>query len=63
MLHTLEEQNERFGWSRWTYEVLQHGVEHHASSGFIAWPDTSRAWAYHLPAEQVAFLNQFLPPS
>jgi hypothetical protein len=26
------------------------------------WPDTSRAWADHLPAGRVEFLNQFLPP-
>lgn len=50
-------------WSRWTYEVLRHGVEHHSGAGFIAWPDTGRAWAAHLPNWQVAFLNQFLPPS
>jgi DNA repair photolyase len=49
-------------WSRWTYEVLRHGVERFAGNGFVAWPDTSRAWADHLPAGQVEFLNQFLPP-
>jgi DNA repair photolyase len=48
-------------WSRWTYAVLRHGAERHASSGFIPWPDTGRAWAYHLPAEQVEFLDRFLP--
>ena len=49
-------------WARWTYEVLRHGVEHHSGAGFIAWPDTGRAWSDHLTAEQVTFLNQFLPP-
>jgi DNA repair photolyase len=48
-------------WSRWTYEVLHHGVERHARSGFIAWPDTGRVWAHYLPPELVEFLNQFLP--
>ena len=50
------------GWSRWTYEVLQHGVEHHSDVGFVAWPDTSRAWADHLSPDKVRFLNRFLPP-
>jgi DNA repair photolyase len=49
-------------WSRWTYEVLRHGVERFVGAGFVAWPDTSREWADHLPAGQVEFLNQFLPP-
>jgi len=48
-------------WSRWTYKMLRHGVERHGDSGFSAWPDTSRAWAHHLPAEQVEFLDRFLP--
>jgi DNA repair photolyase len=50
-------------WARWTFEVLRHGVEHHSGAGFIAWPDTGRAWVDYLPAGQVGFLNQFLPPS
>ena len=49
-------------WSRWTFEVLRHGVEQHAGAGFVAWPDTSRAWASHLGGDEVKFLNQFLPP-
>jgi CheY-like chemotaxis protein len=36
-------------WSRWTYEVLRHGIEQHSGAGFIAWPDTGRAWAAHWP--------------
>src|ERR1035437_2744771 len=48
-------------WSRWTYRVLRHGVDHHASAGFIPWPDTSRAWANYLRADEVGFLTQFLP--
>ena len=50
-------------WARWTFEVLRHGVEHHSGAGFIAWPDTGRAWVDYLPAGQVGFLNQLLPPS
>jgi len=49
-------------WARWTYEVLRHGVEHHSGTGFMAWPDTGRAWSDHLTADKVTFLNQFLPP-
>src|ERR1035441_10110176 len=48
-------------WSRWTYRVLRHGVDHHTSAKFIPWPDTSRAWANYLRADEVGFLNQFLP--
>src|ERR1035437_2939515 len=49
-------------WARWTYEVLRHGVEHHSGTGFMAWPDSGRAWSDHLTAGKVTFLNQFLPP-
>jgi hypothetical protein len=41
--------------------VLRHGVDHHTSAKFIPWPDTSRAWANYLRADEVGFLNQFLP--
>ena len=49
-------------WSRWTCELLRHGVRHHSGAGFVPWPDTGRAWAEHLCTDDVAFLNQFLPP-
>ena len=49
-------------WSRRTCEALRHGVGRYAGDGFLAWPDTDRAWADHLPREQVEFLDQFLPP-
>lgn len=49
-------------WAQWTYEVLRHGVEHHSGAGFMAWPDTGRAWSDYLTAEKVEFLSQFLPP-
>jgi DNA repair photolyase len=48
-------------WSRWTYEALRHGVEHHSGAGFVAWPDTGRAWAKYLGQDKASFLNQFLP--
>jgi hypothetical protein len=48
-------------WSKWTHEVLRHGVAHYAKDGFIAWPDTGRGWEKHLSPPEVKFLNQFLP--
>ena len=30
---------------------------------FVPWPDTGRAWAKHLPADEFRWLGQFLPPS
>jgi len=49
-------------WSRWTFEALRHGVEHHARARFVAWPDTSRGWENYLGSDEVRFLDQFLPP-
>jgi DNA repair photolyase len=54
---------EEAAWSRWTHQVLRHGAGAHAGLGFTPWPDTSRVWARHLPATQVEFLEQFLPPA
>jgi len=48
-------------WARWTYQVLAEGVSKYGPSGFIAWPDTGRAWARHLTPTETAFLDRFLP--
>jgi len=50
-------------WAQWTYKLLAFGVSKYADKGFIAWPDTGRAWAKHLSGPEAAFLEQFLPPS
>jgi len=49
-------------WARWTYKLLAFGVSTYAEQGFIAWPDTGKAWAKHLSQPEAAFLDQFLPP-
>lgn len=46
-------------WACWTSTVLKYGLGW--STRFVPWPDTQRRWAKHLDAEQVAFLDQFLP--
>jgi DNA repair photolyase len=48
-------------WAKWTYQVLEFGVSKYGQNGFIAWPDTGRAWARHLPPAETAFLDRFLP--
>ena len=46
-------------WAQFTYQILHAGVK--MSPQFVPWPDTRRSWRRHLTAEQVAFLDQYLP--
>ena len=48
-------------WAHWTCDLLAFGASKYRAKGFIAWPDTGRAWAKHLSAAEVGFLEQFLP--
>lgn len=46
-------------WSHFTFEMLSAGVK--MTPLLVPWPDTRRSWWRHLTADQVAFLDQFLP--
>lgn len=48
-------------WAESTLEVLMYGAEVFGKK-FVPWPDTGRGWAKHLPAFDVDWLDQFLPP-
>jgi DNA repair photolyase len=48
-------------WAHQGAKILRKGHDLFAERGFIPWPDTQRRWAKHLPADDVAWLDQFLP--
>jgi DNA repair photolyase len=48
-------------WASFTFEVLSFGLKR--SDRFIPWPDTQRLWRVHLPADQAALLDHYLPPA